>query len=117
MAVVREDPGCEGADDLQACGGRVDQDQLGHHRAEPREPVDQLRRVGRSAADDCDFHPLNPVNVMPCTNARWAKKKMMISGAMASTVAAVTRFQSTWWTVWKDASPSDSVHAFSFSLV
>ncbi len=61
MAVMAEDPGRERADDLQPVGGRVDQHEFGDHRAEPGEAVDQFRRIGGSAADNCDFHPLNPV--------------------------------------------------------
>ena len=64
--------------------GRVDEDQLvdRQHVAQPREPVDELRRVRRAAADDGELHPLTPVSVTPSMKALWAMKKSAITGAM-----------------------------------
>ena len=66
------------------------------------QPGDELGRVGRSGADDREFHPFSrvthpftPVSVIPSTNAFWAKKNRMITGAMNTTVPAITRFQLT----------------------
>ena len=93
-----EHPSCEPADDLEPLRVDVLQDELRH--VEPlalaREPGDELRRVGRAAADDRDLHPFTPVRVTPSTNARCARKKTMITGAMKSSVAAMVRFHCTW---------------------
>ena len=40
----------------------------------------------------------------------------MMTGAMTSRVAAMVRFQLTWWAPLKVSSPYDSVHADGFSL-
>ena len=61
-----------------------------------RQPGDELGRVGRAAADDRDLHPFTPVKVTPSTNAFCARKKMTITGAMKSSVAAMVRFHCTW---------------------
>ncbi len=48
---------------------RVDQDQLGDLRREPPEPVRELRRVGRPAADNSEFHAASRA---PPDDVRWA---------------------------------------------
>ena len=96
--VPLEHPSGEPADDLEPLGVDVLQHELRH--VEPlalaREPGHELRRVGRAAADDRDLHPFTPVRVTPSTNARCARKKTMITGAMKSSVAAIVRFHCTW---------------------
>ena len=97
----------ERADQLEPFLGRVDQDQLLDRQqvTEPADPVDQLRCVRRPAADHRDPHPFTPVRVTPSMNARWAKKKRMITGAMTSRVAAIVRFQFVWWALLNVCSP------------
>ena len=72
-------------------------------------PGDELRCIGRAGADHGQFHPFTPVSVIPSTNAFWAKKNRMITGAMNTNVPAITRFQSTEWVLRKVESPTDRV--------
>jgi len=72
--------------------------ELAHVDAFPlaREPRNELRRIRRAAADDGDLgHPFTPVRVTPSTNAFCARKKMMITGAITMSVAAMVRFHCT----------------------
>ena len=107
MAEPLQDPPPERTDQLEPFLGRVDQDQLLDRQqvSEPADPVDQLRCVRRPAADHRDPHPFTPVRVTPSMNARWAKKKRMITGAMTSRVAAIVRFQFVWWALLNVCSP------------
>ena len=84
----------EAADDGAPLGIDVVQHEL--RDVEARQPGDELRRVRRPAADDGDLHPFTPVRVTPSTNARCARKKRMITGAITSSVAAIVRFHCTW---------------------
>ena len=97
-ALAREHPPPEPGDHLQARRVDVVEDELGQVEAVPlaRETGDELRRVRRSAADDRDLHPLTPVSVTPSTNAFCAAKKIAMTGAMNSSVAAIVRFHCTW---------------------
>ena len=52
----------------------------------------------------------------PWTNAFCAKKKTMITGAMASTVAAVTRFHATAWTLSYGLESFKGAHQTSWNL-
>ena len=76
----------------------VVQDELAHvdPLALARQARDELGRVRRAGADDRDLHPFTPVNVTPSTNAFCARKKMMITGAITISVAAIVRFHWTW---------------------
>ena len=110
VAVSREDPLRQPADELEPVLVRVDQHQLVDRQRvlQPGEAVDQLRRVRRPATDDCsfiEFHPLTPVSVTPSMNAFWAKKNTAITGAMTSSVAAMVRFQFVWWALLNDPRP------------
>ncbi len=57
VPLLGEDPPGQPADQLQPVGGGVDQHQLTDRQGvtEPGEAVDQLRRVRRTAADDCQL--------------------------------------------------------------
>src|SRR5450830_101319 len=93
-----EHPPGHSAHEAQPLGVRIDQPYLleREEAAKPREPVDELGGVGGSPANDGQFHgqPLIPVSVMPSTKVRWAKKKMMTTGAMTSIVIAMVMPQS-----------------------
>ena len=95
------------ADQVQPFLRRVHEDQLVDRQrvAQPGEPVDELGGVGRASADDGELHPLTPVRVTPWMKARWAKKNRMMTGAMTSRVAAMVRFQLTWWAPLNDSRP------------
>ena len=112
-----EHPGRHAADDLATLGVDVVQDELGDVDAVAfaREPGDELGRVGRSAADDCDLHPFTPVSVIPSTNAFWATKNNTITGSMTSSVAAIVRFHCTWWRPRNWASPIEATQLSGFS--
>ena len=58
----------------------------------PREARNELRRIRRPRTDDRELHPFTPVRVTPSTNARCARKKSTITGAITSSVAAIVRF-------------------------
>ena len=103
----------EAADDLAPLGVDVVQHEL--RDVEPRQPGDELGRVRRAAADDGDLHPFTPVSVTPSTNARCARKKRMITGAITSSVAAIVRFHCTWCSERNWARPIDSTQLCGFS--
>ena len=60
VPVRAHDPGRHRPDHGQPGLVRVDQDQLGDLRREPPKPVRELRRVGRTAADNSEFHVRPP---------------------------------------------------------
>ncbi|MDT5029461.1 MAG: hypothetical protein QOE61_5887 [Micromonosporaceae bacterium] len=64
MAVPGEQAGAEGADDVEALPGGIDQDQLVDRQNRPKtgKAVRELGRVRRAAANHSDFHPLTPVS-------------------------------------------------------
>ena len=101
----------EAAHQLQTVGGRVDEYQLLDRQGvpQPRESVDEFWRVGRPSADHCELHigsqPFTPVRVTPSTKAFCAKKKMTMTGAMTSRVAAMVMFQLTLWALLNDSRP------------
>ena len=72
---------------------------------ELREVRDELGRVRRAGADDGELHPFTPVSVTPSTNAFCARKKMTITGAITSSVAAIVRFHCTWCSERNSESP------------
>ena len=86
------------ADHLAPLGVDVLEDELADRQALALlgEPTDELGGVSGAAADDCDLHPFTPVSVTPSTNARCAKKKRRMTGAMTMRVAAIVRFHCTW---------------------
>ncbi len=100
-ALPLEHPRCHLTDDPAPLGVDVVQDELVDvdPGSLPRQPGDELGRVGRAAADDRDLHPFTPVSVTPSTNARCARKKRRTTGAMTISVAAIVRFHCTWWIV------------------
>jgi aspartate aminotransferase-like enzyme len=57
-------------------------------------------------------YPLMPVRLMPSTNVRWVKKKMMIMGRVNSTDAAIRRPHSRPYWLLYCCRPSDSVYCF-----
>ena len=113
VALPLEHAARQAADDLAPL--RVDVVQHELRDVEPRQPRDELRRVRRAAADDGDLHPFTPVSVTPSTNARCARKKRMITGAITSSVAAIVRFHCTWCSERNCASPIDSTQLCGFS--
>ena len=80
-----------------------------------REPRDELRRVRRTGADDRELHPLTPVSVTPSTNALWARKKRMMTGAITSRVAAMVNGHCTWCSERNSDRPIDSTQWFEVS--
>src|SRR5207244_13121036 len=98
VALLFQHPRREPADDLAALRIDVLEHELAY--ADPvavaRQPGDELRRVGRPAADHGDLHPFTPVRVTPSTNTFCARKKRTITGAITSRVAAIVRFHWTW---------------------
>ena len=64
VALPGEDPPPDARDQLEPLGRRVHEHQLvdRQHVPQPGEPVDELRCVGRPAADDRQLHPLTPVS-------------------------------------------------------
>ena len=114
VVLPSEHPAREAADHVAAFRVDVVQHELGD--VEPRQTGDELRRVGRAAADDGDLHqPFTPVSVTPSTNALCARKKRMITGAITSSVAAIVRFHCTWWNDRNWASPIESTQLSEFS--
>ena len=101
----------EAADDAGARAVGVEQHELRHRQAvgAAQDPVDQLGRVGRAAADHADLHPFTPVTVTPSTKTRWARKKITVVGSMIRSAAAIVRFHSTWREPWNSESASESV--------
>ncbi len=112
---VVEQAAAERADHREPAGGGVDQRHRVH--VEGAEARHELRGVGRPATDDRDLHPFTPVSVTPCTKAFCARKNTMITGAITTIVAAITRFHSTWCRCLNWDSASDSVQADCSSLV
>ena len=106
IALAREHPLREPADDVEPLGVDVVQRELVH--GEAREVRDELGRVRRARADDGELHPFTPVRVTPSTNARCARKKRTMTGAMTSSVAAIVRFHCTWWSERNSDRPMDS---------
>ena len=115
VALALEHPRGQRADHVEALGVDVVQGEVGV--PEPRERRHELGRVGGPGADHRELHPFTPVSVTPSTNTFCARKKMTITGAITSRVAAIVRFHCTWWrernserpiesTQWLDASPT-----------
>src|SRR5207248_2875722 len=94
VTLTLEHPPCEPADDVEPLCIDVVQRKLVD--VEPGHSGNELRRVRGAGADDGDLHPFTPVNVTPSTNTRCARKKMTITGAITSSVAAIVRFHCTW---------------------
>ena len=119
MPLLGQDPLGDSADQVQPLLVRVGEHELLDRQqvAQAGEPVHQLRRVRRPAADDCDLHPLTPVRVTPSTKAFCAKKNRTITGSITSTVAAITRFHCTWCSARNEASPTATVQWLGSSLV
>src|SRR4029079_5500405 len=102
-----KDPGRHAPDRLKPVRRRVHEDEFvdGEPLTQARETAQELWGVGRPASDDRDLHPFTPVRVTPRMNARWASRKIMMTGAMTSSVAAIVRFQFTWCALLKDCRP------------
>jgi hypothetical protein len=114
-----EHPAGKPSDDLQALGVDVLEDELRNVEAFPLacEPRDELRRIRRASADDRNLHPFTPVSVTPSTKTRCARKKITITGAITSSVAAIVRFHCTWWSERNSESPIESTQLCGFSAV
>ena len=91
--LAREHALRQAADDLEPLRVDVVERELVHRQL--RQVRDELGRVGRAGADDGELHPFTPVSVTPSTNARCARKKRTITGAITSSVAAMVRFHCT----------------------
>ena len=113
--LTREHPRSQAADDVESLRVDVVQRDLGH--IESREARDELGRVRRAGADDRDLHPFTPVSVTPSTKTRWARKKITITGAITSSVAAMVRFHCTWWSERNSDRPIESTQWFGLSPV
>jgi len=61
MALLGQDAPGQRGDHREPVGVGVHQGDLLHWEPEPGEAVHQLRRIGGTAADDGDLHPLTPV--------------------------------------------------------
>ena len=114
-AGAREHPLGERADDLEPL--RIDVLQRDLVDVELREVRDELGRVRRAGADDRELHPFTPVRVTPSTKAFCARKKMTITGAITSSVAAIVRFHCTWCSERNSESPICSTQLCAFSPV
>ncbi len=106
VAGAVEHPLREPADDVEPLGVDVHQRQLRHRHA--RQLRHELRRVRRAGSHNSELHPFTPVSVTPSTNALCARKKIRITGAITSSVAAMVRFHSTWCSDRNSDSPIDS---------
>ncbi len=104
-ALAGQDAAGERGDDVEPIRVGVDQGDLGDGQAQPGESVDEFGGVRGSATDNGDLQPLTPVSVTPSMKAFCAKKKTMITGAIAMRVAAMVRFHCTAWEVLKVARP------------
>jgi hypothetical protein len=65
-------------------------------------------RTRELACSPKEYHPFTPVSVIPSTNVRWVRKKVMIIGATISVLAAIRYgYVSDSWKVERmDCSPS-----------
>src|SRR5205085_2243382 len=114
-----EHPSREPSDDVEPLRVDVVERELPHPEPLPlaREARHELRRVRRAGADDTDLHPFTPVSVTPSTNARCARKKSTITGAITSSVAAIVRFHCTWCSERNSERPIDSTQWWGLSVV
>src|SRR5205807_10251501 len=113
VALLREHASRQPADHFAPLGVDVLQDELVH--VEPRQARHELRGVRRASTDDRDLHPFTPVSVTPSTNARCARKKITITGAITRSVAAIVRFHCTWCSDRNSERPIDSTQWFGDS--
>src|SRR5262249_42283702 len=112
-----EHPRREPADDVETLVVDVHERQLVDRDVEAPEAGHELRRVRRARADDGDLHPFTPVRVTPSTNAFCARKKMITTGTITSSVAAIVRFHCTWCSERNWDRPIDSTQWFGASPV